>query len=540
MRRFWIHWLLTWTLITALQFDRLFAEEPVALPEDVLRLVDSQARYRPTPLPADEDGYRVLIELQKLRVVEPSIVNDREFTDVFRAVSAGEKKFPDGELAQRLNKVIDDNVDGLSLVDQFARFRGVRFPDVLKVSVSELRQFLWIRRLQIIQHQSQGKFEDATRWLFDDLHIAEMLEDSEGGLIAWLVGYSLEAGAYELMLRMAADPNCPIEQLESWQRRMLDARKRSLHSLSQCLRRDYFAVQLPPLAKLPPDATLEQAVAETVGRHRPPPERFAVNLRFTLREWQVLALLANHPTPFDRDETIRTSSQQVADVIRVLEFDRSRARDIDDDEIDRVATLWPESMGLDAFSVLQLHFGGPSWESWQAFWNEIVSAVEASEQLAEIPNVFGKYFIATYGDLSKADSLAVSVTRRRTRIEATTTSLAIRRFERLYLRTPKTLQELVDVKLLSELPRDPIDDQPLRYDPSRRILWSIGLDGQDDGGVQRFESSEKLFAMMRKLLPKQDAAKLPKVPNKRAETSPLASDIVYSVDGKDVLPPPNP
>ena len=77
--------------------------------------------------------------------------------------------------------------------------------------------------------------------------------------------------------------------------------------------------------------------------------------------------------------------------------------------------------------------------------------------------------------------------------------LAIRRFERRHQRLPKSLQELVDAKLLTELPRDPIDDQSLRYDPSRRLLWSIGLDGQDNGGVQRDGSGGQLFSMLRKL-----------------------------------------
>lgn len=509
-------------------------EDHEAVPADVLELVDLRARYRATPLPAEDDGYRVLVELQKLRVIEPSLVDDREFTDLFRAVSAGEQRFPDGDFGERLKKVIDDNANGLRIVDQFARFRGVRFPDVWKVPVSELRQFLGIRRLQIMQLQSQGRFEDVTRRLFEFLHIAEMLEDSEGGLIAWLAGVSLEAGAYEMMLRLAAAPGCSIEQLESWQRRINDSRKRSLQSLAQCLRRDYFTVQLSLLAKLPRNATLEQAVAAAVSQHRPPPERFLVNLRHTLCEWQVLALLTDHPAPFDRDETIQLSSLRLAEVIRVLKFDRSPPRDIDDEEILRVEKLWPESMGLDVLSLFPLHLGGPAWESWEDFWNEIVAAVEASEKLAEIPNVFGKYLIAIHSDLAKADSLAVIAVRRRTRIEASVTSLAIRRFERLQQRLPKTLQELVDAKLLSELPRDPIDDQPLRYDSSRRLLWSIGLDGQDDGGVQRFESGAKLFSMMRKLLPKRDSEKLALPPQSNAKPDPAqaGSDIVFTLDAK--------
>lgn len=513
----------------------LSADHPDAMPADVLELVEPRARYRATALASEEDGYSVLVELQKLKVIEPSIVDDRELYDLYMAVISGELPFPDGEQGERLQKLIDDNAGGLKIIDQFARFRGVRFPDVFNAPVHGLRQFLRIRRLQIAQHHSRGKFDDVNRWLMEFLHKAEMLQESEGGLVVWLVGQSLESIALEMMAQQAADPACPAEQLASWQRRILDLRKRSSQSLAQCLRRDYFEVPLSPLAKLPAHATLEQAVAATVGRHRPKERKFLIDLRFTLREWQVLALLTDHPDPFDRDETIRLSSQRLAEVIRVLEFDRSRPSELHDEELELVAKLWPESMGLDAFSVLALHLGGPAWDSWEEFWNEIVSAVEVSEQLAEIPNVFGKYFIAIHSDLANADALASTVVRRRVRVEATVAMLAIRRFERRHQRLPKSLQELVDAKLLTELPRDPIDDQPLRYDPSRRLLWSIGLDGQDNGGVQRFGSGGQLFSMLRKLLPREDAKKLPPPPEATAKPVPAGNDIVYSLDGKVVF-----
>lgn len=513
----------------------LSADNPDAVPADVLELVEPRACYRAAALASEEDGYSMLVELQKLTLIEPLIVDDREFYDLYMAVISGERQFPDGEQGERLQKLIDDNADGLKIIDQFARFRGVRFPDVFNAPVDGLRQFLWIRRLQIAQHHSRGKFDDANRWLMEFLHKAEMLKESEGGLMVWLVGQRLESVALEMMAQQAADPACPAEQLASWQRRVLDLRKRSSQSLAQCLRRDYFEVQLSPLAKLPADATLAQAVAATVGRHRPKDRKFLIDLRFTLREWQVLALLTDHPDPFDRDETIRLSSQRLAEVIRVLVFDRSRPNELDDEELELVAKLWPESMGLDAFSVLALHLGGPARDSWGEFWNEIVSAAEASEQLAKIPNVFGKYFIAIHNDLANADALASAVVRRRVRVEATVAMLAIRRFERRHQRLPKSLQELVDAKLLTELPRDPIDDQPLRYDPSRRLLWSIGLDGQDNGGVQHFGSGGQLFSMLRKLLPREDAKKLPSPPEAIAKPVPAGNDVVYSIDGKVVF-----
>lgn len=64
--------------------------------------------------------------------------------------------------------------------------------------------------------------------------------------------------------------------------------------------------------------------------------------------------------------------------------------------------------------------------------------------------------------------------------------------ERHRLRTgayPAALAELVPA-LLPDVPRDPLDGQPLRYrrrDDGHFDLWSVGLNGRDDGGVMAFE-----------------------------------------------------
>jgi hypothetical protein len=33
------------------------------------------------------------------------------------------------------------------------------------------------------------------------------------------------------------------------------------------------------------------------------------------------------------------------------------------------------------------------------------------------------------------------------------------------------------------VPTDPFNDQPLRYSKERRVVWSVGADEVDDGGV---------------------------------------------------------
>ena len=47
---------------------------------------------------------------------------------------------------------------------------------------------------------------------------------------------------------------------------------------------------------------------------------------------------------------------------------------------------------------------------------------------------------------------------------------------------PESLDELVEEGILPSVPMDMFADKPLRYDPERRLIWSVGPDEVDDGG----------------------------------------------------------
>lgn len=61
--------------------------------------------------------------------------------------------------------------------------------------------------------------------------------------------------------------------------------------------------------------------------------------------------------------------------------------------------------------------------------------------------------------------------------------LALARHERRHGTLPATLSELAaESPELGAVPVDPFSGNPYRYDPARRVLWSVGEDGVDDGG----------------------------------------------------------
>ena len=82
------------------------------------------------------------------------------------------------------------------------------------------------------------------------------------------------------------------------------------------------------------------------------------------------------------------------------------------------------------------------------------------------------------------------------RVSATVALIALRAYALHHATLPTSLEALVP-DYLAELPRDPFDGAPLRYSAERRVLWSIGVDLRDGGGVAELDDegdpSEQVF-----------------------------------------------
>lgn len=84
-------------------------------------------------------------------------------------------------------------------------------------------------------------------------------------------------------------------------------------------------------------------------------------------------------------------------------------------------------------------------------------------------------------NLSKAHEVCVQ---RETERRLLVTAIALRRFERAHARLPSQLDELLP-EFLPSMPADPMSGQPIKYrlrPDGGYLLYSVGEDGQDDGG----------------------------------------------------------
>jgi hypothetical protein len=74
----------------------------------------------------------------------------------------------------------------------------------------------------------------------------------------------------------------------------------------------------------------------------------------------------------------------------------------------------------------------------------------------------------------------------RAKLESMKTAIAVERFRSANDALPDSLSLLIP-QYLTSIPRDPFDDQPLRFKrlPRGYVVYSIGADGVDDGGLER-------------------------------------------------------
>lgn len=111
--------------------------------------------------------------------------------------------------------------------------------------------------------------------------------------------------------------------------------------------------------------------------------------------------------------------------------------------------------------------------------NQFASRLLSSANAFSNPNSSGEDYYSRrfrpYADLPDQVYLA------RTRHAMVVTLFALRRYVMKEFRVPQKLEELVP-NYLPAVPRDPFSHEPLKYNPARGIIYSVGVNLKDDGG----------------------------------------------------------
>lgn len=154
---------------------------------------------------------------------------------------------------------------------------------------------------------------------------------------------------------------------------------------------------------------------------------------------------------------------------------------------------WSYPDEIRAFKGFQILLAAPRSAQTNSSWLPLEKEMELQVDKLSIPTNSDEFW---FGDPMQADlhfmlsSSIISLNRvfnRVTKAEAAkqmAIAIALKRYQLKHGKYPPELKELVS-EFLREVPRDPIDGQPLRYrlNPDGTfLLYSIGDDGKDDGG----------------------------------------------------------
>jgi hypothetical protein len=186
-------------------------------------------------------------------------------------------------------------------------------------------------------------------------------------------------------------------------------------------------------------------------------------------------LLDGHPQPFDAADTMQLFSGVVATMIKDLSSPWLRRCRAPADAVLQQVHPWPESLRFNNDFVL-LAFGEINREKQEVSEAEIVSAREA---LLKVHNPVGKLMVHNVGSFD-AVRRAFHISQLRT--DVALVLIACRLFQDRENRLPRGLSELVDAGLLDGIPVDPFSGQPIRYDVTRQLVWSFGIDEEDNEG----------------------------------------------------------
>ena len=199
-----------------------------------------------------------------------------------------------------------------------------------------------------------------------------------------------------------------------------------------------------------------------------------------MSESGLLKLFHGHPKPFDPADTIRRFSGVVATMHNDLRSPwLDRKKELTKTSLAEIET-WPESLTF--INDLSSLLFGEAKEKREATNDEIE---EARKSLLLIKNPVGKQMLRYVGAFEFARR---SYHFGRLQADVGLLLIASRLFGDKEGRLPHRLSELVDAKLIDSVPIDPFSGKEFRYDSKRRLLWSFGMNEEDNGGDWDFDA----------------------------------------------------
>ena len=486
-----------WDALAAEAEDPFGKRRRLPIGSDLLEHVHPSVRYTRVELPEEANAFGLLRNACKHfkpfdEVVEGAVAangpNDFDRQEPFYnalddALREG-GKFPTGRRGQVLQDWLKVNRPAMKLVRAGLDRGRLQFPEKLLLDFLETvgeaddpitmyRQFARLMRLQAKLSVSQGDYQAGAEELVHIWQLGKMVLDAEGLLVLCVIGSALMNTGNKAVRELARDGCCPPAVVRYLKRELATYRP-SAREFAEAMRVEFRYFTIPEIDRLPEEGPLEDLVDTLIKRdvllgQDEPIELFVTKGEIAELRKGLLTLLEGHPAPFDKADTVRLYSREVATLLADLHNPYAKRDRHIGRETAKEIESWPKELSFDS----QFLFAGDSQRGKPISRQEIRRARAA---LLDVRNPVGKQL---FRDSQGWRSI---VPTRQVEAAATEVVLAARLYIDKHGRAPASLKALVDKGLLASVPTDPFAGKPLSHSRQEGIIWSYGHDEKDDGG----------------------------------------------------------
>lgn len=343
-------------------------------------------------------------------------------------------------------------------IDQLLCKGPIQAPEIFGVGqfFPELSEFQAFGRLRILRHVlafQRKDFHAAEAELAAALRLGRALQKADGALSHYYAGASIESSALWFLRRLALDPACPAVVAER-ALATITAEGPPEADFVHALRREFSSRVMPSVDKIPSKTGNKDLAMQMVGKWVD-----AFGSRAQKVSQLTMQCVEGHPDAFDHDATSRLLVTYFRDA-----YDRATSpwspRGDRQDMLDLEVDAWPIELVEQSGAALKF---------------TDAQIAETRESLRMIDNPYGKLMARVM-----TPRLGDHVRSHRFLLATRETTRAIMALKVASLRdgsAPAALEDLPSAPFI-----DPFGRGSLRYDRERRIVWSVGPDGEDDGG----------------------------------------------------------
>ncbi len=324
------------------------------------------------------------------------------------------------------------------------RFNENEIIDIAKLSepfpeIASLKDLVKLEVLASKLELLSGRSAKAAEDLIQGNLVAQHLISGDGTVVHYVGGISCQSIVLQAARVEASNPSFAVEDLKE----LLAHLESDPHNLADTFRVEYNSQILRIVACVHTEDASE--MAQIIGSDSPE----ATGER-----------LKGIDHPFERRKTAALTSQTYA--LLIQNADSPWAKQVDADRIGQHAVE-----GLTDFNL-----------------TDDAHTRSTNAKLAKIDNPVGRLFAFE----SPVGSIVGSEFKRQVILGATRIILAAQIYRRTHGKFPTQLKDLVTEGILKLVPVDPYTGlTPFRYDAKRGVLWSVGPNGTDEGGIDLIE-----------------------------------------------------